>query len=108
MRFTEKERAGEVLGNKVKAKPVSWSAMRALGEAQKSGDEVAIVEEMAKIVSEFVMMEDGDGILVNEISIGALRALFDFAVGTSEEHGIADFTSTRSTEAQGEENPPNP
>lgn len=97
MKFEEKERTGEVMGNKVIAKPVPFKLMAALNEAQRHNDDAGVVSTMVAVVSGFVKMEDGSDIDANEVSQKALGELFKFAVGT--EDTLSDFTPQRSPTA---------
>lgn len=93
MQFVEKNRAGEVLGNRVTAKPVPYARMLAIEAARAGGDNLAVVREMCGIIRDFVTMEDGTPIDADSISTAAITELFAFATDLRAE-GVGDFTRT--------------
>ena len=93
MKFTERSRSGEVLGNKVTAKPVPYARMLAIESARGDGDSLAVVREMCGIIRDYVTMEDGTPIDADDISTAAITALFSFATDMRAE-GVGDFTPT--------------
>ena len=92
MKFIEADKVGEVLGNKVKAKPVPFRVLLELNTLQKSGEYEKVVQLMIDTVNQYVTMEDGEEINATLISQRALTELFNFA--TSAESSFADFTNT--------------
>lgn len=91
MKFVEKDKTGEVLGNKVTAKPVPYARMLAIETARADGETLRVVQLMCETVRDFVAMEDGTPINVDEISTDAITALFGFATSARAE-GLGDFT----------------
>ncbi len=93
MAFRETSRNGEILGNKVTATPVSVAELAALEES-KNESPAAVMRAMCDIVSAHVKDDEGNAIDAKRVSPQALRALFDFAIGT-EGLKPADFSGPR-------------
>lgn len=93
MAFKESTREAEILGNKVTVTPVAVAELEAL-EAVKDSGSSAVMREMCNIVSAHVKDDEGNAIDATRVSPQALRALFDFAIGT-EGLKPADFSEPR-------------
>lgn len=94
MAFVEKARKGEVMGNKVVARPVPLALAR---ECLAADSDAARIDALAKIVDACVTMEDGSRINSAEISVAAIGELGAFALGSSDggAESVADFTQPR-------------
>lgn len=93
MAFIEQERQGEICGCRVVASPVGVCELAELESAQGAGS-MAVLRAMCKIVHNHVRDDEGVPISAEQLSPKALRALFDFAVG-SEDLKVADFSAPR-------------
>jgi len=97
MKFVEPDKAGTVLGNAVKARPIPIAKFQAALDKIKAlteaGDDSGVMGVVASIVREYVTMADGSTIDPDELSPSAIKELYSFVIDFKAE-GVADFTAS--------------
>lgn len=87
MKFVEKNRTGEVLGNKIICKPVPFALALAGMTAESDTDRI---KALAEVVKACILLEDGTPVDIETLSVSAIAELGAFALAGKGD--LADFT----------------